>query len=167
RPAAHDVRPHRDLRRPRLDPRPVAGDGVGEGGAGRRGRPSPRRRGGRRDRAVQPRRAPARPRTGALPPAAAGRGGRRVRRGGAPRHRHHVRPGRRRGDRARGALHDDRTRLPLRPDGRRPRRRRPHHRDPARPGGAHHAPAGRRHPRRADPRPRHPARAPGTPPPAV
>ena len=51
---------------------------------------------------------------------------------GAPRHRHHVRPGHRRRDRARRPVHAGRPRVPLRPDGRRPPRRRPHHRDPRR-----------------------------------
>ena len=55
-------------------------------------------------------------------------------------------------------LHPDRPGLPLRPDGRWPRRRRPHHRDPAGPDRAHHAAARRQHPRRARARARHPAR---------
>ena len=71
RPAGHDVRPDRDLRRPRLDPRPVAGQGR----RSRACRPSttPQRLADarrRRDRAVQPRRPPARPGAGPVPPAA-------------------------------------------------------------------------------------------------
>jgi L-lactate dehydrogenase (cytochrome) len=86
----------------------------------------------RRDRAVQPRRATARPRTGAVPPPAPGRPGGRRRLRGAPRHRDHDRRRHRRLDRARRALHPHRPGLPLRPDGRRTSRRRPRHRHPPR-----------------------------------
>ena len=95
---------------------------VGQGRAERRRRALPGRCRGRRHRAVEPRWSPARPRPGALPPAARGGQGGRVGPRGPPRHRHHVRPGHRRGARPRCALHPDRPCLPLRPDGRRPRR---------------------------------------------
>ena len=71
-PAGHDVRPDGDLRGPRLDPRAVARQGLGQGRPERRRRPPPRRRRRGRDRALQPRRPAARPGAGAVPPAARG-----------------------------------------------------------------------------------------------
>ena len=134
RAAGHDVRPDRDLRRPRLDQGAVA-----------RARSSSRAcrrvddaRRLRRRRASTPSCCPTtvaasstgrRSRSTCCPQVVDGG---RPRRRGAPRHRHHVRPGHRRRGRARRPLHADRSGLPVRPDGRWPRRRRPHHRDPAR-----------------------------------
>ena len=69
RTARHAVRPHRRLRRPRVDPRPVAGQGGRQGHPDARRRP---RRGGprrRRHRPVEPRRAPTGPRSDPVPPA--------------------------------------------------------------------------------------------------
>ena len=133
RAARHDVRPDAHRRGPRLDQEDRwPGKLVVKGDPDARRRPANRVARRRRHHAVESRWQAARPRADPVPPAARRRPRGRAGRRGPSRHRDHERRRHRRLRRSRRAFHARRSCVPLRPDGRRPRRGRPRDRHPRR-----------------------------------